>query len=150
MRIFVQIEYHMRQKLTLITLGVADIARAKAFYTGLGWKASPKSMDDLILFDLGGILLSLYPREELAADVGIPAEGSGFSGMTLSYNTRSKEEVNEVLAEAAKLGGKIVKPAQEVFWGGYSGYFRDLDGHLIEVAHNPFWPMDEKGTVVLD
>ncbi len=139
----------MRQKLTLITLGVADIPRAEAFYAGLGWQKSPKSMDDLILFQLGGILFSLYPRAELAADVGVPAEGSGFSAIALAQNTRSKEETDQVLAEAARLGGTVVKPAQEVFWGGYSGYFRDLDGHLFEVAYNPFWELDESGAVVL-
>ena len=139
----------MRQKLTLITLGVADIPKAEAFYAGLGWQKSSKSMDDLILFQLGGILFSLYPREELAADVGIPAEGSGFGGIALAQNTRSKEETDQVLAEAERLGGTIVKPAQEVFWGGYSGYFRDLDGHLFEVAYNPFWELDESGAVVL-
>jgi uncharacterized protein len=140
----------MRQKLTLITLGVTDIARAKAFYNGLGWKPSPKSMDDLVLYPLGGMLLALYPREALAEDVGIAAEGQGFGGLTLSFNARSKEEVDQVLAEVAKKGGTVVKPAQEVFWGGYSGYFRDLDGHLFEVAYNPFWPLDDDGNVVLD
>lgn len=140
----------MRQKLTLITLGVADIARSEAFYAGLGWQKSPKSMDDLILYQLGGILFSLYPHEELAADVGISAEGSGFSGIALAQNTRSKEEVDEVLAQVASLGGKVVKPAQEVFWGGYSGYFSDPDGHLFEVAYNPFWELDANGAVVLE
>ncbi|MBL0019887.1 MAG: VOC family protein [Bacteroidetes bacterium] len=140
----------MRQKLNLITLGVADIAKSKAFYAGLGWQAHPKSMDDLILFSLGGILLSLYPREGLAEDIGISSEGHGFGGITLAINTHSKEEVDAVLAEIAPLGGTVVKPAQEVFWGGYSGYFRDLDGHLFEVAYNPFWPLDDAGNVILD
>jgi uncharacterized protein len=140
----------MRQKLTLITLGVADIARSEAFFTGLGWQKSPKSMDDLILFDMGGFLFSLYPRAELAADVGIPADGHGFSGIALAHNTRSKEETDAVLAEAVKQGGKLIKPAQEVFWGGYSGYFADPDGHLFEVAYNPFWPLDDSGAVVLE
>ncbi len=140
----------MRQKLTLITLGVADIARSEAFFAGLGWQKSPKSMDDLILYQLGGILFSLYPREELAADVGIPSAGSGFSGIALAQNTRSKDEVDEVLAQVEGLGGKVVKSAQEVFWGGYSGYFSDPDGHLFEVAYNPFWELDANGAVVLE
>jgi uncharacterized protein len=139
----------MRQKLTLLTLGVADLARSEAFYTGLGWQKSPHGTENLILFDLGGMLFSLYPREALAEDVGVSAEGHGFSGLTLAQNTRSKEETDTVLAEAERLGGTLVKPAQEVFWGGYSGYFRDPDGHLFEVAYNPFWPLDEEGAVVL-
>jgi predicted lactoylglutathione lyase len=139
----------MRQKLTLITLGVADIGRAEAFYVGLGWQKSPQSMDDLILFDLGGIVFSLYLRTELAADIGIDAAGSGFGGMTIAHNAQSKEEVDAVLAQVVPLGGTLVKPAQEVFWGGYSGYFRDLDGHLFEVAYNPFWPLDAAGNVTL-
>jgi uncharacterized protein len=139
----------MRQKLTLITLGVADIPRATAFYEGLGWKKSSEGTDDLILFSLGGMLLSLYPRHLLAEDIGIPERGSGFSGITLAHNTVSEAEVDAVLAEAAKLGGTLVKPAQKVFWGGYSGYFRDLDGHLFEVAYNPFWPLDDQGNVNL-
>ena len=133
----------------MITLGVADISRSRKFYEGLGWTASPKSMDDLILFDMGGLLVSLYPRTELAEDVGVPAEGNGFSGMTLSHNTFSKAEVDQVMGQVEALGGKVVKPAQEVFWGGYSGYFSDPDGHLVEVAHNPFWPMSEAGDVQL-
>lgn len=139
----------MRQKITMITLGVADIQRSRSFYEGLGWTASPKSMEDLILFDLGGMLVALYPRHELAADMGVPAEGQGFTGITLSQNTFNKAEVDAVLADAARLGGRVVKPAQEVFWGGYSGYFSDPDGHMVEVAYNPFWPLNEVGDVVL-
>jgi uncharacterized protein len=139
----------MRQKLTLITLGVTDLARSEAFYTGLGWRKSSEGTEDLILFDLGGILFSLYPRAALAEDVGIPAEGQGFSGITLAHNASSREEADAVLAEAVRQGAKLVKPAQEVFWGGYSGYFADPDGHLFEVAYNPFWPLDEGGAVVL-
>jgi uncharacterized protein len=148
--IFVPKEIHMRQKLTLITLGVADIARAEAFYTGLGWQKSPHGTDDLILFDLGGLLFSLYPRHELAADATLPEEGHGFAGIALAHNTRSREETDAVLAEAVRLGGTLVKPAQDVFWGGYSGYFKDLDGHLFEVAYNPFWPLDDSGAVALE
>ncbi len=139
----------MRQKLNLITLGVADIARAAAFYEKLGWKRSPASMDDLILFPLGGMVLALYPRTLLADDATVPQEGTGFPGITLSYNAKDEAEVDAVLAEAAAAGASIVKPAQKVFWGGYSGYFEDPDGHLIEVAHNPFWKLDADDNVAL-
>jgi len=140
----------MRQKLNLITLGVSDFARAVAFYeNGLGWEKSSASMEGFALFPLGGIVLALHPRKDLAADATVHEEGSGFSGITLSFNAKSEQEVNEVLEEVIKCGGILVKPAQKVFWGGYSGYFKDPDGHLIEVAYNPFWPQDENDNVVL-
>jgi len=139
----------MRQKLNLITLGVDDFKKSVSFYEGLGWKKSNKSMDDFALFPLGGITLSLYPRQALAEDTTLKYEPSEFSGITLSFNTKSEKEVDDVLKEVKKLGGIIVKPAQKVFWGGYSGYFKDLDGHLIEVAHNPFWELDENDNLKL-
>jgi hypothetical protein len=94
------------------------------------------------LFPLGGIVLSLYPRKLLADDATVKDEATGFSGITLAYNAKSEKEVEEVLEHVKKLGATIVKPAQKVFWGGYSGYFKDLDGHLFEVAFNPFWKLD--------
>lgn len=140
----------MRQKLNLITLGTEDFSRSLDFYEkGLGWKKSEKSMDGLALFDLGGIILALHPREELAADTSLPYQPSTFSGLTISHNTRSEKEVDDILEKVAALGGTIVKRAQKVYWGGYSGYFKDLDGHLFEVAYNPFWELDEKGNVIL-
>lgn len=140
----------MRQKLNLITLGVDDFEKSLNFYEkGLGWKKSDKSMEGLALFDLGGIVLALHPRHELAADATLKYQPSEFSGMTVSYNAKSEKEVDEVMAQVKKLGAKIIKPAQKVYWGGYSGYFKDLDGHLFEVAYNPFWPLDEKGNVIL-
>lgn len=140
----------MRQKLNLITLGVDDFEKSLNFYEkGLGWKKSDKSMEELALFDLGGIVLALHPRHELAADATLKYQPSEFSGMTVSYNAKSEKEVDEVMAQVKKLGAKIIKPAQKVYWGGYSGYFKDLDGHLFEVAYNPFWPLDEKGNVIL-
>lgn len=140
----------MRQKLNLITFGVDDFQRALDFYEkGLGWKRSDKSMDELALFPLGGMTLALHPRHELAADVTLPYEPSPFAGMTLSYNAKSEAEVDEVMQQVASLGATIVKPAQKVFWGGYSGYFKDPDGHLIEVAFNPFWELDEADNLVL-
>lgn len=140
----------MLQRLNMITLGVEDIERAVGFYEkGLGWKRSSASTDDLILFPLSGIVLALYPRKLLAEDAAVHAEGNGFSGITLSYNARNENEVEQTLKQVEKLGAKIIKPAQKVFWGGFSGYFKDLDGHLIEVAHNPFWEMDENGNLRL-
>lgn len=140
----------MRQKINLITLGVADFQRAVDFYEkGLGWKKSSSSQDDVAFFPLGGIILGLYPRKLLAEDATISDEGSGFSGIAIAYNAKSEKEVDDVLKEVEKLGATIVKPGQKVFWGGYSGYFKDLDGHLFEVAHNPFWEMDSNDNLIL-
>ncbi len=134
----------MRQKLTLITLGVTDFQRALDFYEkGLGWVRSDKSMDDLAVFSLGGMTLALFPGQELADDANLPNTPTGFSGLSLAYNAVSKKEVDEVLTRVQELGATIIKPAQEVSWGGYSGYFKDLDGHLFEVAYNPVWGLDE-------
>lgn len=140
----------MRQKLSLITLGVSDIEKAVAFYEkGLGWKRSSASVEELALFPLGGMVLALHPRKALAEDAMVNPIGSGFSGITISFNARSEDEVNEVLAQAKSAGAAIIKPAQKVYWGGYSGYFKDPDGHLIEVAHNPFWELDENDNIKL-
>ena len=138
----------MRQKLTLITLGVADFDKSVSFYeTGLGWKKSPASMDGFALFNLGGMVLGLHPRHELAADATVEDTPTGFSGIALAYNAKSEAEVDAVLLEVEKAGGTIIKPAQKVYWGGYSGYFKDLDGHLFEVAFNPYWELDENDNV---
>lgn len=135
----------MRQKINLITLGVDDFDRAVDFYEkGLGWKKSDKSVESLAVFPLGGIVLALHPRHELSEDVTIEYEPTAFSGLTLSYNAKSEKEVDEVLAHVASLGATIIKPAQKVYWGGYSGYFKDLDGYVFEVAYNPFWPLDDQ------
>ncbi|GHN00853.1 glyoxalase [Cytophagales bacterium WSM2-2] len=139
----------MRQKLNLITLGVNDFKRSVAFFESLGWKKSAASMDELALFPLGGITLSLHPRQDLADDATVKNTPTGFSGITLSFNAKSEKEVDEVLAEAKKNGATIIKSAQKVYWGGYSGYFKDLDGHLFEVAHNPLWKMDENDNLIL-
>ena len=131
----------MEPRISLVTLGVTDLARSRQFYTeGLGLPLSAHSNDGVAFFELHGAWLSLYPRTALAEDVGAPAQGSGFRGFTLAHNVRTKAEVDAVVAEAVAAGATLVKPAQEVFWGGYSGYFADPDGFLWEVAYNPhFW-----------
>lgn len=139
----------MRQKLNLITLGVSDFAASLRFYESLGWKKSDKSIDNLALFPLGGMTLCLHPKNELAEDTTLAYQPSAFSGITISYNARSEKEVDEVLEAVVKAGGTIVKPAQKVYWGGYSSYFKDPDGYLFEVAYNPFWELDENDNLVL-
>ncbi|XGW00110.1 MAG: VOC family protein [Leptolyngbya sp. BL-A-14] len=140
----------MQQRLSLVTLGVQDLSRSLQFYRdGLGWKPSSASQDEVAFFQLGGVVLSLYARTSLAEDATVDPAGTGFSGITLAYNTKSKEEVDAVLQLVEQLGERIVKPAQDVFWGGYSGYFVDPDGHLWEVAWNPFWAFDESDQVIL-
>lgn len=130
----------MKAKISLVTLGVADIARSVAFYRdGLGFPThNYKAGDDMVMFALEGTWLGLYPRAALAEDAHIPVEGSGFSGVTLAHNVGSPEEADQVFAQALAAGAKGVKTPEKVFWGGYSGYFADPDGHLWEVAHNPF------------
>lgn len=136
----------MNQKLNIVTLGVSDIERALSFYEkGLGWKKATASQGDIAFFQLGSLVLALYPRELLAEDACVELEKTGFSGITIAYNTASEQEVDEVLHQVSSLGASIAKPAQKVFWGGYSGYFKDPDGHLFEVAYNPFFDLDENG-----
>ena len=140
----------MRPKLNIVTLGVNDFERSVQFYQkGLGWRPSSASQDDIAFFPLGGVVLALYPREKLAEDARVSPEGSGFSGITLAYNTKSQAEVDEVLQSVEELGAKIIKKAEKVFWGGYSGYFADPDGHLWEVAWNPFFEFDESDNLIL-
>jgi hypothetical protein len=137
----------MEQRVSLITLGVADLIRSREFYERLGWRRSMAKAEGIVFFQLGGMAFALYPRDKLAEDANVPSEGRGFSGMTLAYNTRTREEVDSVLAQAAGAGAKIVKPAEGVFWGGYSGYFSDPDGFLWEVAWNPSFQIAEDGSV---
>jgi uncharacterized glyoxalase superfamily protein PhnB len=140
----------MRQKLTLVTLGVRDLQKSISFFEdGLGWKRSSASQDGVAFFQLNGMVLSLFGRKDLAADANVSEEGSGFPAFTLALNAKDRAEVDSVLEQAAKAGAEIVKPAEEVFWGGYSGYFRDPEGFLFEVAHNPFWELDEKDSIIL-
>lgn len=135
--------------LSLVTLGVADLDRARAFYTAMGLSPSPKSTGDVVFFQMPGGVLALYPRVLLAEDATVEGAGSGFSGITLACNLDSPGEVDAVLERAVATGAKLVKPTQKVFWGGYSGYFADPDGHLWEVAHNPFFPKDDRGVLAI-
>jgi len=137
----------MEQRISIITLGVADLKRSGEFYERLGWRRATSKAEGIIFFQAGGMALALYPRPELAKDANVAPEGDGFSGISLAYNGRSRAEVDAVLREAAAAGARILKPAQEAFWGGYSGYFSDLDGFLWEAAWNPFFPIAEDGSI---
>ncbi len=139
----------MSIRLSLVTLGVADVARATAFYVALGARVGAASNEHVTFFDMNGVILALYGRAALAEDATVEAEGTGFSGVTLAWNRESREAVDAGLEAAVAAGGRLVKPAREVFWGGYSGYFADPDGHLWEVAHNPFFPIDAEGVTRL-
>lgn len=137
----------MEQRISIVTLGVSDLARSRGFYERLGWRPAAVKSEGIVFFQAGGMALALYPRDELAKDANVAAEGHGFGGITLAYNARNREEVDAVLAEAQAAGAKILKPAQEAFWGGYSGYFADPDGFLWEVAWNPFFPIADDGAI---
>jgi hypothetical protein len=133
----------MDPRISIVTLGVEDLERSTTFYRdGLG--LPERAFDgDITFFTTAGTWLALYPREALAEDATVPTAGSGFSGVTLAHNVASKAAVDAVLAEGETAGAEIVKPAQDVFWGGYSGYFADPDGFLWEVAWNPEFPLEE-------
>jgi uncharacterized protein len=139
----------MEQRLSLVTLGVADLERARRFYEdGLGWRRG-NTHDEVAFYQLGGMILALWGRDALAQDARLPGADSGFGGIALAYNTRTRDEVDTVLAEAAAAGARILKPAGDTFWGGYTGYFADPDGHLWEVAWNPDWTIAADGSVRL-
>ena len=137
----------MQGRINIVTLGVADMARARAFYEKLGFTASPASQASVTFFQLGGMALSLYGRAALAEDAQVLDTTPGFAGVTLGYNCRSEADVDATIRHAVACGATLKKPAQKVFWGGYSGYFADPDGHLWEVAHNPFFPLDGEGRI---
>jgi catechol 2,3-dioxygenase-like lactoylglutathione lyase family enzyme len=138
----------MEQRISLITLGVSDLGRARAFYEMLGWKTASEPDADVVFFQAGGMVFALWDRAALAADSGVP-DSQGFGGVTLAHNVRSPAEVDSVLAEARAAGATITREAGETFWGGYSGAFVDPDGHPWEVAHNPRWTLAEDGSVRL-
>jgi len=140
----------MDQRISIITLGVSDLDASRAFYSRLGFKEAKASQKAIAFFSMGSFVFALFPQHELRHDVGTDLEGAGPGAMTLAYNARSKEETDEVLAHAVNCGAKLLKPAEEVFWGGYSGYFADPDGHLWEVAYNPHWPIEADGSIHLD
>ncbi len=134
---------------SIITLGVSDLAASRRFYEALGFTAAPASQESVTFFQLSGVVLALYGREALAEDARVSAEGSGFRAVTLAQNLPSPAAVDAAIAHAVACGATLVKAAEPVFWGGYSGYFADPDGHLWEVAHNPFFPLAEDGRVSL-
>jgi uncharacterized protein len=136
----------LAQKLTLVTLGVADVTASRRFYEGLGFKTSGKDQDGVAFFDMNGVLLALFGRKDLADDAAVAIEtGDAYSRISLAINLESESAVDAAMAFAAAKGGRVTQPARKVFWGGYAGYFADPDGFLWEVAYNPFWSLDEHG-----
>jgi len=134
--------------MSLVTLGVRDLARARAFYEALGWKSGAGPDDDVVFFQAGCMIVALWGRAQLAEDSGVEDSG-GWGGVTPAYNARSPAEVDAVLAEAEAAGATIPRPGAETFWGGYSGVFIDPEGHAWEVAHNPHWTIEDGGAVKL-
>jgi uncharacterized protein len=138
----------MEQRVSLITLGVADLARARSFYEALGWRSGATPADDVVFFPADGMIVGLWGREQLTEDSGLEDLG-GYGGVALAYNARSPGEVDSVIAEARAAGAQIAREPGKTFWGGYAGVFVDPDGHPWEVAHNPHWTLDEQGRVTL-
>ncbi|MGI9022178.1 MAG: VOC family protein [Acidimicrobiales bacterium] len=139
----------MEQRLSLITLGVRDLQRARRFYEAMGWRTGAAPDDDVVFFQAGCLIVALWDRARLAQDSAVD-DGGGWGGMTLAYNTRSDQEVDAVVAEARVAGATIGREPGPTFWGGYSGIFIDPDGHPWEVAHNPGWTLDDEGVVHLE
>jgi uncharacterized protein len=138
----------MEQRVSLVTIGVSDLARSRAFYEALDWRTGAGPDDDVVFFQAGGIIVALWDRAQLAEDSTV-TDARGWGGITLAHNVRSPEEVDAVLAEAAGAGGTIGRPGASTFWGGYSGVFLDPDGHPWEVAHNPHWTIADDGSTRL-
>ncbi len=136
----------MEQRISLVTLGVADLERGRRFYEALGWSSDAEPGADIVFFQAGGLIVALWGREELAED-SVVEDSGGFGGVTLAYNVRSPEEVDTTLAEAEQAGAKIARAGAPTFWGGYSGVFHDPDGHPWEIAHNPFWTLRDDGSI---
>ncbi|HEX4894481.1 MAG TPA: VOC family protein [Hyphomicrobiaceae bacterium] len=140
----------MEARISIVTLGVADVAQARSFYERLGFRAAGASTAEVAFLDAGGTVLALFGRDDLAADAGIAGSpGSGFSGVALAHNVRSEAEVDAVLSEAVAHGGVLCKAGERAHWGGYRGYFADPDGHLWEICYNPFFSLDKEGRIVL-
>jgi len=137
-------------RISLVTLGVEDVGRATEFYEKLGWKKSSASQDSVTFIQLKGTVLGLFSRDALARDAQVENTPKGFSGVTLAHNVTSERGVDAVFKFALSCGATEVKKPEKVFWGGYSGYFSDPDGHLWEIAYNPFFPLNAEGHVVLE
>jgi predicted lactoylglutathione lyase len=136
------------KRINFVTLGVQDLIKSKRFFFDLfGWMPQDQESNDIVFFDMGGWMLALYPWKLLAEDITILPEGNGFRGFALAHNVPTKEDVGKMLELAERCGAKIIKPAQDVFWGGHSGYFQDLDGYYWEIAWNPFYPLLPDGTL---
>ena len=142
-------ENGLAPRLSLVTLGVSDVGRARAFYEALGWRASSASGPEVAFFQLGGVVLAVWGRDALADDANVSPAGDGFRGFALAHNVESEARVDAVLAHAVASGARLLKAGRKTEWGGYSGYFADPDGHIWEVAHNPGFPLDDEGRVVL-
>ena len=138
----------MDQRLSLVTLGVSDLKRSRAFYEALGWTTKAAAEDDVVFFQANSMVIALWSRESLAEDSAVEDNG-GWGGITLAYNTRDTGEVDAVVGEARAAGATIVREPAKTFWGGYSAVFLDLDGHPWEVAHNPHWRIGADGSVTL-
>lgn len=136
------------QRVTLTTLGVADLEKAKAFYDALGWVATERA-PGVVFYQMHGAVLGLFPLTELAKDQGRPGAALGTGAMTLAQNFATEAEVDQAFDRALAVGATLLKRPEKVFWGGYSGYFADPDGHVWELAHNPFWPLSEDGSLTL-
>jgi predicted lactoylglutathione lyase len=138
----------MRQSVSLVTLGVADYERAKAFYEALGWTAA-LDLEETAFFAANGVVVVLWARDKLAADTGVNDDGARWGGITLAHNVGSRDEVHAVVDAARAAGADVAREPAETFYGGYAGVFRDLDGHAWEVAHNPGFGLDDGGSVIL-
>jgi hypothetical protein len=139
----------MEQRLSLVTLGVTNLARSRGFYEALGWRTGAAPDDEVVFFQASCMIVALWDRASLAEDSAVTDSG-GWGGITLAYNARSPEEVDAVLAEAEQAGATVGRPGAETFWGGYSGVFLDPEGHAWEVAHNPHWTIADDGSVRLN
>ena len=138
-----------RQRITLVTLGVADMDRAQRFYGGWGWTPHPASQAGVTFYQMNGAVLALFGRDDLAADQGRPGATLGTGAVTLAQNCADDAETDAVFQAAVDAGGTVLKHPEKVFWGGYSGYFADPDGHVWEIATNPFWPLSPDGSLTL-
>ncbi len=138
----------MEQRLSLVTLGVDDLARARSFYEALGWSTGAAAQDDVVFFQAGGMIVALWDRESLASDSGVEDTG-GWGGVTLAHNVGSPAEVDAVVEEARGAGAEVVREPADTFWGGYSAAFKDPEGHAWEIAHNPHWTLGDDGSVRL-